>query len=92
MDKAVIDTQGFRFADLKSYRDVNFLPGVVKYGDLPGLLALSAPLPLWITGESNAAASADLGVTNSAYAAAEGTTNSTWSSDEIDAAVPWLLE
>jgi dienelactone hydrolase len=52
IDSAIIDTGGFRFADLKSYRDVNFLPGAVKYGDLPALLALSAPNRLVIAGES----------------------------------------
>ncbi len=52
IDKAAIDTAGFRFADLTSYRDPDFLPGAVKYGDLPGLLALSAPYPLWIAGEN----------------------------------------
>ena len=34
--RAAIDTGGFRFAKLRSTRDVNFLPGAVKYGDLPG--------------------------------------------------------
>ncbi len=52
IDKAVVDTGGFRFANLASYRDPNFLPGVVKYGDLPGLLSLSAPHKLWLAGES----------------------------------------
>ena len=52
IDSAIIDTGGFRFVDLKSYRDVNFLPGAVKYGDLPALLALSAPNQLAIAGES----------------------------------------
>ncbi len=28
----------FRFADITSYRDANFAPGAVKYGDLPGLI------------------------------------------------------
>ncbi len=51
VDRAAIDTGGFRFVDLKSYRDPNFLPGPVKYGDLPGLLALAAPRALWIAGE-----------------------------------------
>jgi hypothetical protein len=50
--RAALDTQGFRFADLKSYRDPNFLPGAVKYGDLPSLLALSAPGALWFSGEN----------------------------------------
>ncbi len=30
----------FRFADIKSYRDPNFAPGAVKYGDIPGLLEI----------------------------------------------------
>ncbi|HEX4144454.1 MAG TPA: acetylxylan esterase [Pirellulales bacterium] len=51
VDRAAIDTAGFRFADLKSVRDVNLLPGVVKYGDLPGLLSLAQPTKLWLTGE-----------------------------------------
>ena len=51
VDKAVVGTGGFRFVDVKSYRDPRFLPGAVKYGDLPGLLSLAAPLPLWLAGE-----------------------------------------
>jgi dienelactone hydrolase len=50
VDKVALDTEGFRFADLKSYRDPNFLPGAVKYGDLSGLLKLSNG-PLWLDGE-----------------------------------------
>ena len=51
VDRAAVDTQRFRFADLTSYRDPSFVPGMVKYGDLPALLALSAPHKLWIGGE-----------------------------------------
>lgn len=43
VDGAVVDTGGFRFGDLRSWRDPNFLPGAVKYGDMTGLLALGAP-------------------------------------------------
>jgi hypothetical protein len=46
-----VDTRGFRFASLKSYRAPDFLPGALKYGDLPAILALSAPQPLWLVGE-----------------------------------------
>jgi len=53
VSKAVIDTGGFRFVDLKSWRDPQFLPGVVRYGDLPGLLALNAPQELCILGEGD---------------------------------------
>lgn len=49
--KRIVDTDDFRFASIRSYRDVNFVPGSVKYGDLPAILALSAPHPLWIAGE-----------------------------------------
>ena len=36
-----LENNRFRFANLKSYRDPNFLPGAVKYGDLPALMKLS---------------------------------------------------
>lgn len=48
------DTQGFRFADITQIRDVNLLPGAVKYGDLPGLLTLCLPLRTNIAGETPA--------------------------------------
>ena len=53
VDRAAIDTAGFRFANLKSVRDINLLPGVVKYGDLPGLLSLAGPMSLWLAGEGS---------------------------------------
>jgi hypothetical protein len=55
---AALDTQGFRFAPIRDVYDANFLPGAVKYGDLPGLLALGAPTPLWLAGEGEQAPSA----------------------------------
>jgi hypothetical protein len=51
VDRAAVDTGGFRFVDLATYRDGNFLPGAVKYGDLPAMLALYAPGELWLAGE-----------------------------------------
>lgn len=56
IDRAAIETQGFRFAQLLDYRDPMFLPGGAKYLDLPGLLALHAPRPLWLAGEMGAPA------------------------------------
>jgi hypothetical protein len=73
VDVTAIDTEGFRFADLESYRDVNFLPGAVKYGDLPALLALAAPHKLWISGETEKS----LGVVTAAYAASRRSQNLT---------------
>ena len=43
IQKAWIDTSGFRFANLKNHWDANFLPGAVKYGDIAGLLTLNTP-------------------------------------------------
>jgi len=51
IDRMVIDTEGFRFAQILDYRDPMFLPGGAKYLDLPGLIALQAPRPLWLAGE-----------------------------------------
>jgi hypothetical protein len=53
VDRAAIDTGGFRFAGLRSVWDVNLLPGAVKYGDLPGLLSLAAPTNLLLAGEGS---------------------------------------
>ena len=53
IDKAAIQTNGFRFASLKDYRDVNFLPGGSKYLDIPGMLAVAPTSPLWLSGEGN---------------------------------------
>ncbi len=52
VDRLAVDTKSFRFIGLESYRDPDFLPGAVKYGDLPGLLSLSAPRPIWVGGEA----------------------------------------
>ena len=51
IDRAVVDTGGFRFGKLLDFRDPQFLPGGAKYLDVPGLLALGAPHPLWLAGE-----------------------------------------
>ncbi|MFM7245385.1 MAG: acetylxylan esterase [Planctomycetaceae bacterium] len=45
---AVITTAGFRFDTLPDVWHEDFLPGAVKYGDLGGLLATAAPLPMWV--------------------------------------------
>jgi len=88
IDKAAIDTGGFRFANLTSYRDVNFLPGAVKYGDLPALLALSAPNKLWVTGEKGETNE----VVQKVYSAANAKGNVTSSDKDIEAAIGWLLD
>ncbi len=51
LDAAAFATEGARFADARSMDDAAFLPGSVRYGDLPAMLALGAPGPLWVGGE-----------------------------------------
>ena len=51
--RAAIDTNAFRFAQVDRYQDLNFVPGAVKYGDLPMLLALRAPHALTVMGEKS---------------------------------------
>jgi dienelactone hydrolase len=53
INRAAVDTGGFRFGKLLDYRDPMFLPGGAKYLDVPGLLALGAPQPLWLAGEGS---------------------------------------
>jgi hypothetical protein len=50
VDRAAIDTGGFRFSTVTAIDDAAMLPGAVKYGDVPGFLALSTS-PLWLAGE-----------------------------------------
>ncbi len=51
VDRAAVDTGGFRFGQVLDYRDPMFLPGGSKYLDVPGFLALNGDLPLWLAGE-----------------------------------------
>lgn len=53
IDRAAVDTNGFRFGKVLDYRDPMFLPGGAKYLDIPGMIALNAPHPLWIAGEGD---------------------------------------
>jgi dienelactone hydrolase len=52
LDRLALHTDGFRFAQIVDIEDPHLLPGAVKYGDLPALLALLAPMPVWVHGES----------------------------------------
>ncbi len=90
IDIAVVDSGGFRFGKLLDVRDPQFLPGGAKYLDVPGLLALGAPHPLWLAGEGQ-----DLSIVSNIYRAADQTSQLTmFGGDESkteDAAVNWLL-
>ncbi len=87
--RVAVDTAGFRFAKLTDYLDPNFLPGIVKYGDLPALLALRAPRPTWIGGEYEMPA-----IVAAAYHAVEADDKLVKAPAEASqsAALDWLLE
>lgn len=51
VNRAAIDTNGFRFSKLTDVYDVDFQPGAGRYGDVPGLLALAAPTKIRLAGE-----------------------------------------
>ena len=51
VDRAAVDTHGFRFGQVLSYRDPMFLPGGSKYLDLAGFIKLNGSNALWMKGE-----------------------------------------
>jgi len=92
VDRAALDTAGFRFAKLTEIDDMNFLPGAVKYGDVPGFLSLAAPHTLWLAGEGGNAPE----IVKAAYKAvgkpASVTAYSGAEAKEDADAVDWLLK
>ena len=92
VDRAAIDTAGFRFQKLKSIRDLNFLPGAVKYGDLPAMLALATPVELWLTGEGAAAPELVAAAYKAAGAAGKLHATEVPADKKADKAVAWLLK
>ena len=90
VNKVAIATRGYRFASITDAYDPMLVPGAVKYGDVPGLLALAAPHPLWLSGEGDQTPT----LISNAYKAAKGpqvTSYAGTAASEADAAVKWLL-
>ncbi len=92
IDRAAIDTAGFRFANLTAIDDPDFLPGGAKYNDLPGMISLSAPFPLWLAGENGPAAT----LISTAYQVAGHAENAAfWQEKDKESESPivqWLLK
>lgn len=84
-----ISTNGYRFGNITNIRDVNLLPGAVKYGDLPAILALAAPTPMWLGGEGKSLPK----VTAAAYrsASADVSIHSGPNKKEAIAVAKWLI-
>lgn len=87
LTRIAVDTAGYRFGQITNIRDVNLVPGAVKYGDVPFLLGLCAPVPLAIAGESVPAPTAQV------YAATQSKVISVQSPNKsaVDALVDWTL-
>jgi len=83
---AVIDTAGFRFDGLPDVWHDDFLPGAVKYGDIGGMLAIAAPLPLWVDDPDATLIQRLKTVTAAAGAPLEGP----WSREHSGPVPPWL--
>jgi hypothetical protein len=91
ISRAALDTRGFRFAAIDDVYDAHFLPGAVKYGDLPGLLALAAPTPLWLAGETEPSASLVIAAYRAAGQSDRLTLSRSEQSPAGDTAVDWLM-
>lgn len=90
VDRAAIWTGGFRFGAVTAIHSPDFLPGGAKYDDLPGMLAVAAPGPLWLAGESEPSAF----VVAAAYAAADAQAKFRFVEKDAaspESAVAWLL-
>ena len=90
LDGAVIDTKGFRFGRIPDIRDVDFLPGGAKYGDLPGIIALGTPGKLLLAGEGNG------GLIRALYEVTDAQENlsifDAKSEDWINTVTEWILQ
>ncbi len=87
LDRVVVSTDGFRFAEIRSYKDANFVPGSVKYGDLPVLLALRAPQQMTLVGESELPA-----IVSQVYSAADAHDAVRHAATVDDRTINWLVK
>jgi len=85
--RTFIETNGFRFKHVEDVYDVGFLPGAVKYGDLPGILALAAPIELRVDGESEDSIS----IVRAAYRAEGRPHHLQLDRDNLSSTISWLL-
>ena len=93
VNRTVANTEGFRFVNLVADDDPDFLPGSVKYFDLPGLMALCSPAELWVNDGMIHDSPPEL--VTAAFKAAGSPDNFVWydgPGDSADsAAIEWLL-
>ena len=91
VDRAALDPQGFRFGAVTRIDSPEFLPGAAKYGDVPALLALSAPGELWFTDTVQAAGSLDVATAAYRSAGASGRLTVAAQTATMDDAIAWAV-
>lgn len=87
---AAIDIKGFKFENIRDLRHVDFQPGGAKYGDIEGMISLSAPHRLWMSVSNGENIKLVEAVYSSAKASSKLTV-STSSEDKTSEAVSWIL-
>lgn len=85
-----LQTGNFRFGAITEIRDPDLWPGAVRYGDLPGLLSVCAPIPMWVADDG----AEELEVVRVCYrgAGASEKLKVCPSGAEAEEAVEWLLK
>lgn len=86
---AAINTSAFRFGHVKDVRSPDLLPGGAKYGDLPGMLALSSGR-LWLAGETGPDLQAIRGAFETSDRSGNLSVHSGGKADTTQAALTWL--
>ena len=92
VDRAAIDVAGFEFGKVSDIHAPDFLPGGAKYGDLSGILSLSAPDELWLAGHDRANADLIQSAYKAVGVAGALTTFTGVAKKTASSAVKWLLK
>lgn len=87
IDRLAIDDGDFRFRDIKSWRDPDFLPGAIKYGDLPAMLGLSRAGEMWVGTKNVSKARADM----QPFQNLDGKPEFATAEQPVSAAIQWLV-
>ncbi|MCA9198342.1 MAG: acetylxylan esterase [Planctomycetales bacterium] len=88
--KLAVDTEAFRFHAVDDLHSPDFAPGLAKYDDLPGLLALNSPHAVGVSGEGPEALKLVRSVYSAESAAQRLVTSDASGEQAIPQAIEWL--
>lgn len=89
--RVAVDQADFRFSSVADLHSPAFLPGGAKYHDLPGILALRAPHPIWLASESTAVSKPVRAAFESLSAAANITSYAGPDDEKLADIATWLV-